>query len=77
MARLAEIWLAAPDRNSVTAAVNELEAILGRTPLQVGESRGPETRIVIVRPLAAVYEVRERDRLVQILSIIRVPSRER
>ncbi len=67
--RLAEIWMSTRDRRAVTAAADRLDAALRADPHLHGESRGETTRLVIVPPLAVVYEVLEADRLVEILAI--------
>lgn len=67
--RLAEIWLTVRDRTSVTSAAATLDALLRVDPNQHGESRGGGTRLVIVPPLAIVYEVFEADRVVEVLSV--------
>lgn len=67
--RLAEIWLSARDRPAVTQAANRLDAALRIDPCRHGESRGGTSRVVILSPLAVVYEVLEADRLVEILSV--------
>ncbi len=67
--QLAEIWIAARDRRAVAIAADTLDAALRADPRQHGESRGGTTRLVIVPPLAVVYEISEADRRVEILSV--------
>jgi len=67
--RLAEIGISARDRRAVTEAADRLDAALRTDPARHGESRGSKTRVVIVVPLAVVYEVSEADRRVEILSV--------
>jgi plasmid stabilization system protein ParE len=73
--RLADIWMTAPDRSAVTAAANSVDSLLRVDPLDRGESRGGITRVLVVLPLAVVYEVNEDDRQVQVLSVRHVPVR--
>ena len=73
--RLADIWMTAPDRSAVTAAANSIDGLLRVDPLDRGESRSGITRILIVLPLAVVYEVDKDDRLVRVLSVRHVPVR--
>ncbi len=54
---LAQIWLNAPDRQAVTEAAYEIDRLLTRDPLNAGESREGNTRILIVEPLAVYYDV--------------------
>lgn len=67
--QLAEIWMSARNRHAVTAAADRLDAALRADPRLHGESRGGAIRLVIVPPLAVVYEVLEADRLVEILAV--------
>jgi plasmid stabilization system protein ParE len=73
--RLADIWLTAPHRSAVTAAANSIDNLLRVNPLDRGESRSGATRILVVLPLAVVYDVAQGDRLVQVLSVRHVPVR--
>ena len=64
--RLAEIWTIADDRQTVTDATNAIDALLRATPLEVGESRVANVRILTVLPLSVYYDVHEDDRLVAV-----------
>lgn len=65
-AELAEIWLRASDRSSVTRAANAIDQALGAKPLEEGEEFYGD-RIFVVPPLAVTYSVSEQDLSVQIL----------
>ena len=65
-AELAEIWLAAPDREAVTQAVHAIDQLLATEPLKLGEEFYGD-RILVALPLAVTYTVNEQDRTVQIL----------
>jgi hypothetical protein len=65
-AELAEIWLAAPDREAVTQAVHAIDHLLATEPLKHGEEFYGD-RILVALPLAFTYTVNEQDRTVQIL----------
>ena len=54
---LADIWLQSSDRLAVTQASNTVDLLLSRSPLQLGESREGNRRILIEPPLAVFYEV--------------------
>jgi hypothetical protein len=71
--RLADIWMTAPDRRAVTDAANAIDESLRVDPLGQGESRSGTARILIVIPLAVVYDVHQPDRLVEVLSVRHVP----
>ena len=68
---LAELWLSAADRNAVSNAVDEIDAMLQRDPLTAGESRSGKFRIVIVPPVAVHFRVREQSRKVSVVHIRR------
>ena len=70
--RVAEIWLAAPDRARVTASVNEIDSLLRRSPQTAGEQRDGAIRLVVVDPLAVVFEVNPDDLRVDVLEVRRV-----
>ena len=71
--RLADIWMTAPDRRAVTTTADSIDKLLQVDPMDQGESRSGTTRILIVLPLAVVYDVRHEDRLVEVLSVRHVP----
>lgn len=66
---LAEIWLTAVDRRVVAEAATEIDQKLGREPDSVGESRDKGRRILIARPLVAIYRVSAADRTVSVLDL--------
>jgi plasmid stabilization system protein ParE len=65
------IWLAASDRAEVTAATAKLDALLVSDPSSSSQSVSDGLRKLIVKPLTAFFEVREDDRLVEIVRIRR------
>jgi plasmid stabilization system protein ParE len=65
---LAEIWLRAADRQSVTQATNMIDQPLASDPLAHGEEFYGD-RILVASPLAVTYSVRQQDRTVQILQV--------
>ena len=67
-AELAEIWLRAVDRASVTAAANSIDQALAAGPLEQGEDFYGD-RIFVALPLAVTYTVSEPDLSVQILQV--------
>jgi hypothetical protein len=72
---LAEVWTAARDRQVVTDAADAIEALLRSAPLEVGESRVANMRILVVLPLVVYYDVKPDDRLVAVWAVWRVRSR--
>lgn len=69
LAKLASIWLDAPNRDAVERAANEIERRLRVHPQTQGESRDGGTRILSIPPLAVLFEVVEDDRQVVILAL--------
>lgn len=71
---LADLWSAAPDRAAVTASANAIDVLLSRDPLNQGESRGGDVRILILPPLAVRYRVARSSRTVSIFAVWRWPA---
>jgi len=69
--QLALLWIDAPDRDAITAAADELDALLRHDPHSQGESRSGSARLILVPPLAALYDVNDQDRIVRVLKIWR------
>lgn len=61
---LAAIWIAAEDRTAVSAAAREIEKALMESPLDHGESREGNLRILFLSPLGVRYIVHADDRRV-------------
>jgi hypothetical protein len=66
---LAGIWLNAPDQQAVADAADEIDRLLARDPIKVGESRGGNSRIVIERPLTVLYDVYPEDAQVEVFAV--------
>ena len=62
--KLAALWTEADDRRAVTGAANSIDSMLRVDPLDAGESRVANIRILTVPPLSVYYDVHEDDRLV-------------
>ena len=73
--KLAEIWTSADDRQTVTGAADAIDSLLRARPLEVGESRVLNIRILTVLPLSVYYDVHEDDRLVAVWAVWRVGKR--
>ena len=71
-AQLAQIWLEASDRLSVTNAANAIDQELHHSPRTIGESRSEGRRVVIIRPLAVYFGIDDEDRIVRVLSVRKV-----
>lgn len=54
---LAEIWMNSVDRQAVSDAIDAVEAELARRPLEIGESRAGNMRLIIQPPLLMFYDV--------------------
>lgn len=66
---LAQLWLAAPDRARVTAAVHRIEQLLGDDALHQGRWLYGTTRVLIDPPIAVAYEVIEDDKRANVLAV--------
>jgi hypothetical protein len=75
-AELAELWLAASDRERIRAAADQIDLQLRNDPTSVGESRARDRRILIVAPLVVTYRVRVADLIVQIVNVQAFAPRE-
>ena len=64
---LAAIWIASDDRKGISAAAHEIEQALADAPLDHGESRDDNLRIIFVAPLGARYVVMPEDQRVVIV----------
>ena len=62
--RATELWLDAPDRTEVTAAVAEIDRLLARNPQEAGESRSDLVRVLFVPPLGVFFDIDEPTRAV-------------
>lgn len=66
---LAALWLAATDRNAVTAAVAAIDRVLARSPTTTGGVVFDTVREYAHPPLAVEFEVIDADRRVIVLSV--------
>jgi len=67
---LASSWLAAPDRNAVTAASHRLDVALSDEPYAIGFATGSSVnRTAIDLPLGIDYEIIEDDKKVRVLRV--------
>ena len=67
--RLAAVWLAAPDRNAVTEASNEIDLVLEMFPNAVGECLFDNVREYTQPPLTVEYEVNDLDHYIYVLNV--------
>ena len=73
-AELARLWLDASDRAAVAAAADLMDSALAQDPLNCGESRESESRIMFAHPLAIEFQVNESDRVVTVIGVWRPKS---
>jgi hypothetical protein len=66
---LADAWLNSPDPQSVADAADAIDRDLAINPLDVGESRGSDSRIIIRDPLSVMYDVYPDDALVEVFAV--------
>ena len=74
---LASIWLSAPDPQAVADAADKIDRILASNPLEAGESRGGNTRIIVEQPLTVLFDVFPDDGLVEVFSVFYWRRREK
>ena len=67
--RLAAVWLAAPVRNDVTEAANEIDIVLEMFPNAVGECLFDDVREYTQPPLTVEYEVDDVNHCVYVLNV--------
>jgi len=67
--KLASLWITPEDRQAVTRAADDIDALLRDSPLDVGESRVSNIRILSVSPLTVYYDVHEPDLLVAVWAV--------
>lgn len=68
---LAEIWIDAADRESVTRAAYEIDRRLRVAPTTAGESRDPGQRVLLIAPLGVTFQIYEEDRIVRVADVWR------
>jgi plasmid stabilization system protein ParE len=68
---LATIWTTAADRNAVAAAADQIDRLLARNPSGVGKSRSDQSWLLIVEPLAVLYDISDQDCLVLVWAVWR------
>ena len=68
---LAQIWLDASDRQSVSDAANRLEAELKRDPLRFSRPTSEVFRELYLQPLVVRFNISEDDRRVTVASVWR------
>lgn len=71
---LANLWLGAPDRQAVATAADSMDMVLKQDPLNHGESRIGNLRVLFHAPLAIAYEVSAADLRVTVLAVWRPPN---
>jgi hypothetical protein len=73
---LAQLWADALDKRALTRAADRVEVDLRRDGHLLGESRPDGRRIHFEPPLGILFEVREPDRLIIVLSVWQVPAHD-
>ncbi len=69
---LANLWMAAPDRNAVTQASNAIDAELAEDPDRKGAPLSEGLRGLSIPPLRVVFLTRKDDRIVEVLRVARL-----
>jgi hypothetical protein len=66
---LAQIWLNSPERQTIADAADAIDGVLASNPVEAGESRDGNARIIIEPPLTVLYEVYSDDAVVEAFAI--------
>lgn len=66
---LADVWLRANDRASVTSAAESVDGLLKDDAATRGESRFGDLRVMFASPLGVSFEVDEQDRVAYVLAV--------
>ncbi len=74
---LADIWVNAPDPQEVAETADAIDQVLANNPLEAGESRSGNSRIIIARPLSVLYDVYPEDARVEVFAVSFWKGRER
>lgn len=69
LAKLADIWLAAGNRDSVNEAVRRIDAFLARSYQTAGEDYLSGTRLLVAPPLVVVYSIEHDDCRANVLAV--------
>ena len=72
-----EAWLAAADRNGVTAAEAEIDRLLSRNPLGAGRELHEGLRELIVPPLRVLFSASPDDLTVEVAAVRLLPGEAR
>jgi plasmid stabilization system protein ParE len=75
--QLADLWNAGPDRQAIANAADRADSLLRRNPLDRGESRAGNSRLLFIRPLSILFRVDVQTRIVQVVQIKREKLRRR
>jgi hypothetical protein len=67
--RLAELWNVGPNRATDARAADQIDLPLQRDPLNQGESRDEDVRVLIEEPLAVYYRVSQDDCMVSVFAV--------
>lgn len=67
--QLAAIWTNATDQNAVTVASYRIEQALRRDPLNEGEDRPNNRRVIFDAPLVVLYRVNTATNVVTVLGV--------
>lgn len=68
-AELARLWNEASDRAAIAASADLMDAALAVDPLESGESREDDFRIMFAQPLAIEFELKPDDRRVKVVAV--------
>jgi hypothetical protein len=73
---LAGAWLNSSDPQAVADAADKIDRILAVNPLDAGESRDGDSRVIFERPLTVMYDVYPDDNRVEVFAVFDWSRRE-
>jgi hypothetical protein len=69
LANLAHLWNESFDRRAVASAADRIDMVLRVDAAAKGTLVSPQSRKLLIHPLAALFRVREDDRIVEVINI--------
>ena len=69
VAKLADLWIESIDRHRLSMAADRIDSLFRVDPGAQGTTESPTTRRLVIYPLAALFRLREDDRIVEVIEI--------
>ncbi len=69
LAKLADLWMESLDRRRLSLAADRIDALLRVNAGTQGTAESQTTRKLVVYPLAALFRLRDDDRIVEVIDV--------